>query len=205
MVSSFSDGLIYIFSKLGTLYIGAVMLRFLLQTARADFYNPVCQTIVKLSSPLLNPLRRVIPSWRRLDIASLVLALVLSSLASLIMVILDNSGLSLSVILSFTVLSKLVSWAFVGLIGLTLNIYFYAMVVQVVASFIAPFSGHPILLVIFQLLQPVYRVTHRVLPPMGGLDFSPMLVMLGIKAAEYLVLIPLLKGLSVNAKYVIGL
>ncbi len=205
MVSSFADGLIYIFSKLATLYIGAVLLRFLLQTARADFYNPVCQTIVKISAPLLNPLRRVIPSWRRLDIASLVLALALSSLATIVMLVLENGPSSLKVILGLALLSKIISWALVGLIGLTLNIYFYGMVVQVVASFIAPFSGHPILLVIFQLLQPVYRVTHRILPPMSGLDFSPMLLMLAIKAAEFLVLIPLINGLSVNGKYVIGL
>ncbi len=196
MVSAFSEGLILIISKLGGLYIAAVMLRFLLQTARADFYNPVCQAIVKITAPLLNPLRRVIPSWRRLDIASLVLALLLSSLATALMVFLLGSTLPVG---------KIISWAFVGLIGLTLNIYFYAMVVQVVASFIAPFSGHPILLVIFQLLQPIYRVTHRVLPPMGGLDFSPMLLILGIKAVEYLILNPLVVGLRVAASVVIGL
>ena len=196
MISAFSEGLIFIISKVGGLYIAAVMLRFLLQTAKADFYNPICQAIVKASSPLLNPLRRVIPSWRRLDVASLVLALLLSSLATLLMVFLSGATLPLGMV---------VSWAVVGLIGLTLNIYFYAMVVQVVASFIAPFSGHPALLVIFQLLQPFYRLAHRVIPPMGGLDFSPLLLMLAIKVVEILVLNPLAVGLRVAPSVVIGL
>ena len=88
---------------------------------------------------------------------------------------------------------------------MTLNIYFYAMVVQVVASFIAPFSGHPALLLIFQLLQPFYRLAHRIIPPMGGLDFSPLLLMLAIKVVEILVLNPLAVGLRVAPSVVIGL
>jgi len=201
MGSSFSEGLILIISKLGGLYIGAVMLRFLLQTARADFYNPVCQIIVKLSSPLLNPLRRLIPGWGRLDTASLVLALLLNSLATILMVFLAGGMLALQTL----PIGRMISWSVVGLIGLTLNIYYYAILVQVVASFIAPFSGHPILLVIYQLLQPLYRVAHRILPPMGGFDFSPLLLWLAINVIEILVLHPLATGLRLPAAVVIGL
>jgi YggT family protein len=196
MSESFSQALILVITNVGGLYIGAILVRFLLQAARADFYNPICQAIVKITGPLLNPLRRVIPGWRRLDIASLVLALALSSLATMLMVF--STGNSLPI-------GMTVSWALVGLISLVLDIYFWSMMVTVVASFIAPFSGHPILLLIYQLLQPFYKLAHRILPPMGGLDFSPLLLMLTIKVAEILVLNPLATGLRVAPMVVIGL
>lgn len=196
MGTSFSEALILIISKLGGLYIVAVMLRFLLQAARADFYNPVCQMIVKLTSPLLNPLRRVIPGWRRLDIATLVLALVLGSAATFLMVLLTGNTLPVG---------RVVSWAVVGLIALTMDIYFYAMLVLVIASFVAPASGHPVLLVVYQLLEPFYRLAHRIIPPMGGLDFTPLLLMLVIQVLEILVLGPLARGLQAMPTFVIGI
>lgn len=196
MGTSFSEALILIISKLGGLYIVAVMLRFLLQAARADFYNPVCQMIVKLTSPLLNPLRRVIPGWRRLDIATLVLALLLGAAATYLMVLLTGNTLPVG---------RVVSWAVVGLIALTMDIYFYAMLVLVIASFVAPASGHPVLLVVYQLLQPFYRLAHRLIPPMGGLDFTPLLLMLVIQVLEILVLGPLARGLQAMPAFVIGI
>jgi YggT family protein len=197
MPAALREALLLVINTLGGLYIAAVMVRFLLQLARADFYNPVCQAIVQITSPLLNPLRRMIPGWRRLDVASLVLALLLNTAVTELMVLVYTGGL-LSV-------GKAVCWALTGLIAMTLNIYFYAMLVMVVASFIAPFSGHPILLAISQLLQPVYRLSHRIIPPMGGLDFSPLLLMLAIKIVEILVLNPLATALSVYPELVIGL
>jgi YggT family protein len=195
MGTAFAEALILLVSKLGGLYIAAVMVRFLLQAARADFYNPFCQAIVKATSPLLNPLRRMIPSWRGFDLASLVLALLLNTLATAAMCLASGSGVAFS---------SFVSWSVVGLIGLTLDIYFYAMVASIIASFIAPFSGHPLLLVIHQLLQPFYKLAHRILPPMGGLDFSPLLLMLAIKVIEILVVFPLAKGLRIIPALVIG-
>ncbi len=195
-MGSFGEASLLIISKLGGIYLAAVMLRFLLQAARADFYNPVCQAIVKITSPLVNPLRRIIPGWRRLDIATLILALVLNTLASYGMVLLTGQQLPVGMA---------VSWAVVGLMAFTLNLYFYAMVVLVVASFIAPFSGHPVLLVIFQLLQPFYKLAQRIIPPMGGLDFTPLLLMLAIQVIEILVLNPLAQGLRVVPAFVIGL
>jgi YggT family protein len=195
MGNAFVEALILVVSKLGGLYIAAVMVRFLLQAARADFYNPFCQAIVKATSPLLNPLRRIIPSWRGFDIAALVLALLLNTVATAVMCMASGSGLALS---------TFVSWSFVGLIGLTLDIYFYAMMASIIASFVAPFNGHPLLLVIYQLLQPFYKLAHRILPPMGGLDLSPLLLMLAIKVIEILVSNPLAQGLRIVPGLVIG-
>lgn len=199
MGGALGEALVLVISSLGSLYLLAVLLRFLLQAARADFYNPVTQAIVKLTSPLVVPLRRVIPGYRGLDFATLVLALILNSLFT---------GLAL-LVSGFTnvAIGTIVAWSFVGLIAFILNIYFWSLLVSVIASFIAPFSGHPVLLLIHQLLEPLYNRVRRILPPMGGLDFSPILMFLGIQVLEILLVTTLRQQLGMDgivAKLVIG-
>jgi YggT family protein len=199
MGGALGQALVLIISSLGSLYILAVLLRFLLQAARADFYNPVTQAIVKITSPLVVPLRRVIPGYRGFDFATLVLALILNSLCT---------GLAL-LVSGYTnvAIGTIVAWSFVGLIAFILNIYFWSLLVSVIASFIAPFSGHPVLLVIHQLLEPLYTRVRRILPPMGGLDFSPILMFLGIQVLEILLITTLRQQLGMGdivTKLVIG-
>jgi YggT family protein len=199
MGGALGQALVLIISSLGSLYLLAVLLRFLLQAARADFYNPVTQAIVKFTSPLIVPLRRLIPGYRGLDFATLVLALILNSLFT---------GLAL-LAAGFTnvAIGTIISWSFVGIVAFILNIYFWSLLVSVIASFIAPFSGHPVLLLIHQLLEPLYNRVRRILPPMGGLDFSPILMFLGIQVLEILVVTTLRQQLGMGevvAKLVIG-
>lgn len=199
MGGAFGQVLVLIISSLGSLYLLAVLLRFLLQAARADFYNPVTQAIVKLTTPLVVPLRRLIPGIGGFDFAALVLALLLNSLFTGLMFLAagyTNVGIG-----------SIVAWSFVGLIAFILNIYFWSLLVSVIASFIAPYSGHPALLLIHQLLDPLYSRVRRLLPAMGGLDFSPILLFLGIQVLEILVVSTLRQQLGMGdivAKLVIG-
>ena len=194
------QALVLVINSLGGLYILAVLLRFLLQAARADFYNPLTQAIVKITSPLLNPCRRIIPGYRGLDFAALVLALALNSGATALMII--ASGYTLIGV------GTIVSWAFVGLLAFILNIYFWALLISVIASFIAPYSGHPILLLIHQLLDPFYKRVRRIIPAMGGLDFSPLFMFLAINILEILVVNTLAQNLRMSeqvTRIVIGI
>ena len=184
-------------NSLGALFILAVMLRFLLQAVRADFYNPLTQAIVKITAKPLAPFRRVIPGYRGLDFASLVLALVLNSLFTAIMIL--AAGFSLPGI------GIIISWAFVGLISFLLNIYYFGLIISVIASFIAPFSGNPILLMLYQILDPINSRVRRVIPPMGGLDLSPLFIFLGIKALQIVLLTPLVQQLRLDPRFVIGI
>lgn len=190
MGGTFGQALVLVINSLGGLYILAVLLRFLLQAARADFYNPLTQALVKITSPLLNPLRRIIPGYRGLDFAAIVLALLLNSGATALMIL--ASGYTLIGI------GTIVSWAFVGLIAFVLNIYFWSLMISVIASFIAPFSGHPILLLIYQLLDPFYKRVRRIIPPMGGLDFSPLFMFLAIQILEIVVVNTLAQNLRMS-------
>jgi len=199
MGGALGQALVLIISSLGSLYLLAVLLRFLLQSARADFYNPVTQAIVKFTSPLVVPLRRVVPGYRGFDFATLLLALILNSLFT---------GLAL-LAMGYTnvALGTIVAWSFVGIVAFILNIYFWSLLISVIASFIAPFSGHPVLLLVHQLLEPLSNRVRRVLPPMGGLDFSPILMFLGIQVLEVLIVTTLRQQLGMGdlvAKLVIG-
>ncbi|MDG2090090.1 MAG: YggT family protein [Gammaproteobacteria bacterium] len=197
MGSSISQVLILIINTLGGLYIFAVLIRFLLQATRADFYNPVSQSIVKFTSPLLNPLRKVVPGYKGFDFAALILAFSLNIIATALMIFIAGFDLP--------DLGTIVAWSFVGLVDFVLNIYFYGLLISIIASWIAPHSGNPVLLLIQQLLEPIMKKIHKMLPPMGGLDFSPIFVFLGIQAIEILLVQGLAQSLRLPPDFVIGI
>ena len=197
MSAALAQTLSLIIKSLGGLLLLAVLLRFLLQAVRADFYNPVSQAIVKVTGPLLMPFRRLIPGYRGIDFASLVLALVLNSIFTALLIF----------VAGFVPPSVgfVVAWAFVGLVSLLLKIYFWSLVISIIASFVAPFSGNPVLLVVYQILEPLYSRVRRVIPPMGGLDLSPIFIFLLIQIVEIMVVGTLSRGLRLNPEFVIGL
>jgi YggT family protein len=177
-----SNPLVFLIQFLFGVYILVVMLRFLLQLTRADFYNPVSQFIVKATSPLLNPLRRVIPGVAGIDIAAVVLMWLLQSLELALIVIISGMGASLAATLA---------WALPELINLAINVFLFAILIQVILSWINPGTYNPALSLINSLTEPVLRPARRLIPPISGLDLSPMVVMVGLTLLKMLLLPPL--------------
>jgi len=105
----------YLIQTLLSLYLLAMLLRFLLQLARADFYNPICRFLVKVTNPLVIPLRRVLPGFGGLDMASLLLALLLQLAGIVALLLINNLGLP-NILL-------LLAWSVLGVIGLLVGIY----------------------------------------------------------------------------------
>ncbi|WP_062263257.1 YggT family protein [Endozoicomonas arenosclerae] len=173
-MSALSSSLVFLIQTLGGLYIMAVLLRFLLQLVKADFYNPISQAIVKVTSPLLNPLRKVIPGVGGLDIASLVLALILQ--IALVYVLFMVQGFSAGAIPFPQVL--IVSLK--ELVNEVLNIYMFSLIIIAIASWVAPGSYNPGLMLLHQLTEPLSSRIRKVIPPLGGLDFSLMVLVLVI-------------------------
>ncbi|MGJ8688865.1 MAG: YggT family protein [Gammaproteobacteria bacterium] len=182
-----------IVSSLGGLYILAVLLRFMLQVARADFYNPFTQAIVKVTDPTVRLFRRFIPGFRGFDFASLLLALVAQCIATTLLIYF--SGYALPGI------GLIVSWSSVGLLSFILNILFWSMIISIVSSFIAPFSRHPGLVLVRQLTEPVMEPLRRLLPSMGGLDFSPIFLFLALQIIRVIFIDPV----GVNTRLVLGI
>ncbi len=196
MGAALAQTLTLIIKSLGGLFLLAVLLRFLLQAVRADFYNPVSQAIVKVTAPVLLPFRRVIPGYRGIDFASLVLALVLNSIFTMLLILIAGFTPDIGIT---------VAWAFIGIVGLFLKIYFWSLIISIIASFVAPFSGNPVLLVVYQILEPIYSRIRRIIPPMGGLDLSPIFIFLAINVVEIMVIGTLGRGLRLQPDFVIGL
>lgn len=172
MSAALSSSLLLIIQALGGLYIMAVLLRFILQLVRADFYNPISQTIVKATSPLLNPLRKIIPGMGGLDLASLVLALAL------------QIGLFYIISMVRGVAAASIPFPYIMVLSLkelaiqVLNIYMYSLIIIAIASWVAPGSYNPGLMLLHQITEPVSSRIRKVIPPLGGLDFSLMVLVL---------------------------
>ncbi|UZK02541.1 YggT family protein [Venatoribacter cucullus] len=185
-------------NTIGSLALLIVLLRFLLQLVRADFYNPISQMIVKLTSPLLNPLRRVIPGFGGLDIASLLLAYGIQIVTMALILLVAGMGKDIP-------WANLLVWAPLGLFGLLLKIYFWGLIITVIASWIAPNSYNPALILINQILEPVVRPIRAKMPDLGGIDLSPIVVFLLIQVLEIIVIGPLAQMLAVPRGLMFGL
>ena len=164
--------LTYLISTVFDLYIVAVILRLILQWVRADFYNPLSQFLVKITSPLLVPLRRVIPSIGRLDTAAVVLALALE--VTSLFIISQINSLSLAwpqlILLAITKLLMAVLW-----------LYFFLILAVVILSWVGGQLRHPIIPLMYQLTEPVLRPLRKLIPPIAGMDLSPLFAIIAIR------------------------
>ncbi|MBV6827024.1 YggT family protein [Pseudomonas sp. PD9R] len=190
-----NDAAIFVIQTLGSLYLLVVLLRFILQLVRANFYNPLCQFAVKATQPLLKPLRRVIPSMFGLDMSSLVLALIVQMV--LFAVILFLSGYSVDVLF-------LVPWALIGIFALFLKILFWAMIISVILSWVAPGSHNPGAELVQQITEPVLAPFRRIIPNLGGLDISPIFAFIALQLLQSW-LIPRLAYYALMPKELFGL
>ena len=171
---------VYVVQTLGSLYLLIVLLRFILQLVRADFYNPLSQFIVRATQPLLKPLRRVIPGFAGIDIASLVLAIIVQLVLLAVIIMLMGSALP-------PVLQLLV-WSLVGVTALFVKIFFFALIISVILSWVAPQSHNPAAMLVNQLCEPVLAPIRGLLPSMGGLDLSPIFAFIALRLVDMLLI-----------------
>ncbi|MEE4144157.1 MAG: YggT family protein [Halieaceae bacterium] len=175
-MSAINEILGYLVQTFLSLYLAAMLLRFLLQLVRADFYNPISQFLVKVTNPLVIPLRRVIPGLGGLDLASLLLAVLLQLAGIILMLVINGIGLP--------GIFTLLVWSVLGVLGLLVNIYFFALLGMIILSWVAAGSRHPAIYLLYQITEPVMAPFRKVLPAMGGLDFSPILVFILINIIQ---------------------
>lgn len=171
---------IYVLQTIGSMYLLIILLRFVLQLVRADFYNPLSQFAVKATQPLLKPLRRIIPSLFGLDMSSLILAIIVQMILMALTLLLayGTTGDPLHLLL----------WAIIGVTGLFLNIFFYALIISVILSWVAPASHNPGAQLVNQITEPLLAPLRRILPNLGGLDISPILAFMILKLLDMLVI-----------------
>jgi YggT family protein len=173
------DAIYFLADSILTFAVYAFLLRVLLQLARADFRNPLAQAVVALTNWLVLPLRRVLPPVGRFDTASLVALVAVQFLATLILF-----RLRTGVLFPFPPLAvaALRSLALAALMLYTILIFVYAAL-----SFIAPGVRSPATAMLATLCEPVLQPLRRVLPVVGGIDFSPLVAIVGLTALRILI------------------
>ncbi len=167
--------LLFLFRTLADLFLIVLLLRLFMQMVRADFRNPLAQAVVRITSPFVIPLRRLLPPMGKVDTATVVVVLLfeLVFLAVMIQLLgLSPRGLEL---LYFTVLR-------VALV--TLRLFFFAVIIYVILSWVAPGTYNPVTNLLQQLVNPLLDPARRVIPTLGGLDLSPLLVAILLQAAS---------------------
>jgi YggT family protein len=178
----FTIPLIFLIDSLFSLYILAVILRFLLQCVRADFYNPISQFLLKITHPPLKFLRRYIPPIRKIDTASIVLALLLQMITDVTILFLQQVNTS---IITLTLIS------FSQLISLSLNIFIFAIFVQALLSWFNPNNYNPAIALLTHLTNPILNFCRRFIPDLGGFDLSPLVAVILLQLTKMLILPPL--------------
>lgn len=173
---------VFLIDTLFGLYLFALVLRFLFQWFNADYYNPISQFVVKITHPPLRLLRRVIPSIGRIDTANIVLMLAVQMLASYLLMLLQGVDLGIAALTVFSISQ---------LLDLILNILFFAVVIAAVLSWFHVSRYNPAVALLYSLTEPMLRWSRKLLPPMSGIDLSPMIPIIGIQLVKMLVMPPL--------------
>ncbi|MGF1614463.1 MAG: YggT family protein [Gammaproteobacteria bacterium] len=172
----------FLISTLFGLYILAVMLRFLFQLTRADFYNPFAQFVVRVTNPLLLPLRRVVPGMGGIDLA----AVILMSLLQMV-----ELWLTYSIIGGTPNVIGLLVLSVAKLLSLVLSVFFFSILIQVIISWVNPGAYNPITSLLYSLNEPLLAPARRLIPPISGLDLSPLVVIIALQLGSYLVVAPI--------------
>ena len=180
--SYMTDPVIFVLDSLFSLYILAVLLRFLLQWCGANFYNPISQFLVKATHPPLRILRRFVPPIGKIDTSSLVLMLSLQMLADFSILMLKGVSIGVG---ALTILSL------TQLISLLINVFIYAVFARALLSWLNPGAFSSASSILNSLTEPLLSTCRKFIPDLGGIDLSPLAVLMLLQLAKMVILPPL--------------
>ncbi|WP_423823399.1 YggT family protein [Salinisphaera sp. SPP-AMP-43] len=183
MINNTNNALLFLVDTVLSLYILVVLLRVILQLVHADFRNPVSQFVWQTTRTPVNLLRAVIPRWRNWDVPALVFALILSYILIQIDLALGAPGFGPQLLPS-------VAWALLKLATLVCNLYFFTLIIQAVMSWISPNQYSPATAILFTINEPLLRPVRNVIPAIGGLDLSPLVVIIALQVFSRLLPLP---------------
>jgi YggT family protein len=175
-----TDALVLIIRTIFDIAAILFLARFMLQAARADYYNPLSLAIIQATEPVLRPVRMIVPGYRNFDFASLVAAVLAKVIALTLIYLVQAGGVPIVPVLIFA-LHETLRWL--------LWMYFFAILISIVVSWVAPGTPHPAAHLIRQVVEPLLAPARQLLPPLGGMiDLSPIIVILAIIIVRDIVL-----------------
>lgn len=164
--------LVFLIDIIFQLFATALLIRLLLQWVRADFYNPVSQFIVKITNPVVKPLRKILPGYGGIDLATLVLAIIVLAVKSML-------------------IYQTVNPLFIGLVSigqtltLIVSIFLYSIIIQAVLSWVNPDPYNPAVSLLNSLTHPVLKHFKNLIPPISGMDISPIFAIIALMFVQY--------------------
>ena len=170
---------VFLIDTIFSIYIAIMLLRFILQQVGADFYNPVSQFVVKATQPLVSVARRFIPSIKKIDTATLALVFALILIKLVVLLAITSYPMTAP---------QLLIKAMYDLISLTFDIFIVALFVQAILSWVNPDPYNPVSSLLNNLTFPVLRPIRKIVPPIGGLDLSTLVALIGLMFIKRLVL-----------------
>ncbi len=173
------NALIFIVKALANLYLFVLLLRFWLPVVRVDFRNPIAQAILKLTSPLIIPIRRLVPSIGRVDTATVIVTFAVQYLVV---------WFEFAVTGVPTMIAAIAYVSAVKLVLLSLQLFMFAILIYVILSWIAPGTYNPATTLLSQLVYPILGPFSGLIPRLGGIDISPVLVIILLQASMILVM-----------------
>lgn len=162
----------YLIGTLIDLYVAAILLRLLLQWVRADFYNPLCQFLVKVTNPVVIPFRRILPAIGPVDTGSVVVMLVLQAIGVFLITRMGSIDMPVP---------QIFIYSGVKLLMMLLITYMILIIASVILSWFGQRARHPIIPLVYQLTEPVLRPFRKVIPAIGGFDLSPLFALIAIR------------------------
>jgi YggT family protein len=177
-----SDPIIFLIDSLFSLYILAVLLRFLLQWCGGDFYNPISQFLVKITHPPLKILRRFVPSIGKIDTSSLVLLLTLQMIDVFFVWLLRGASFSIGGLMIASITE---------LIELLINVLVFAVFGRALLSWINQGSFNAAASILATLTEPLLNIIRKFIPDLGGIDLSPLAALFLLQLAKMMILPPL--------------
>lgn len=178
MPSNVVNAIVFIVGTLAQLYLFVLLLRLWLPWLGADFRNPIAQAILKLTSPVVIPLRRIVPPIGKLDTATVLVAFILQYLTIVVLLMIMGRSATF-VAIALTTL--------VNLVLLSLRLFTFAIIIRVILSWISPAGYNPALAFIHTLTDRILRPFQRIIPPLGGLDLSPLFAIIALMALTIVV------------------
>lgn len=186
MTGSLQDGFVYLVRTLFDLYLFVLIIRFMLAWAKADYFNPLTQVAVRLTNPIVKPVRKLIPNFRDFEIASLMLIFVINLVKFALIAAMSST---------IPTLTGLLIIAFGDMLRLFIQVMTGALLLYVIISWIQPFS--PVQRVLHQVVFPLVSPFQRMIPPVAGFDLSIIPVFIVLQLTTIILVNPLIQwGMS---------
>ncbi|MBH44674.1 MAG: hypothetical protein CMD88_04380 [Gammaproteobacteria bacterium] len=182
MDNYYTNPIVFIMTMIVSFFQFILIMRLLFEINRVNFYNPICQFVVKFTNPIINPFRLLPLNIGRIDLFIIIIIVLVTALKIYIPYSFSSFDFSLNTLIVFS---------FGKFIQDVLNIYWFLIIISAIGSWFHVFNDHPLFIVIDELCVPLYNVVRNYLPPLSGLDFSPIIILIMLKLTEMIIIPPI--------------